>query len=146
MSLLKFFKNVFSQEKIKNPYFKIAEKILSKEIDLDKYNVYYITGFENNNKNVEHFDTSIGKDLFFETLKRLNYNSKANNLSVYYISKNDNEGCVYLVTDPLDLYENGRIFKKYSVVLDERIMSLETVELIKVKSNTPEKSDALTVR
>jgi len=38
---------------------------------------------------------------------------------------------IYLITDPLELYENGRIIKCYEGSFDSEIITIDTVEQIR---------------
>lgn len=122
--------SIFSVEKKANPYFRIVRKVLSEEVNLKSFDVYFIKSFENTTENFELFDSNFGKDSFYNAIEKLNYNSQADNLSIYYLLDGDIQGLVYLITDPVELYENPKVVKKYFGFLNDKVMSLETAELI----------------
>lgn len=125
---MKLFGDLFKKKG--NPYFEILRYVLPKSFDFNSYKIYYIKGFEMTNKNIELFVLNSDKEGFVNILKELKYNSQANNVSVYYLEKKANQGEVILITDPLELYEKEQIIKRYNCFLNEKILSLETVERI----------------
>lgn len=117
-------------EKKTNPHLIILKGALPKNIDLSKARVYHIKSFEYTDSNMALFDKNIDDENFYKILENLQYNSQANNVSVYYVVKSDGQSEVYLVSDPLELYEKEYVMKKYQGSLNERVMNLSTVEQI----------------
>ena len=116
--------------KKENPHLVILKQVLPKEIDLSKSVIYHIKSFEFTNLNMDLFDKNMGDKNFYSVLDKLDYNSQSDNVGLYYVINPQNQNYIYLVSDPLELYEKEYIVKKYNGTLDEHVMGLHTVEKI----------------
>ncbi|OAE90432.1 hypothetical protein [Flavobacterium psychrophilum] len=125
---MKLFGNLFRKKE--HPYFEILRYVLPENFEFNNYKIYYIKGFEMTDKNIELFVLNSDKEDFVSILKELKYNSQADNVSVYYLEKELDRGEIILITDPLELYEKEQIIKRYSCFLNQKVLSLETVERI----------------
>ena len=126
---MNIFKNIFGRKK-ENPFLIIFRQVSPKNFDFDNSNLYHIKSFEYTNENMQAFDKNIKKKNLYDILNKLNYNSQSNNVSVYYSSNSESQNKIYLVSDPLELYEKEYIMEEYEINLDQKVMSLSTVEKI----------------
>lgn len=55
---------------------------------------------------------------FHNVLEKLQYNSQSDNVGVYYVINSDKQSVIYLLSDPLELFEKEYIMKEYKIVLD----------------------------
>lgn len=117
---MKFLENLFNLKKknsklnISNPEFKILKDVLPKETDFANSYIYHIKSFELTDSNIKLFEENKNKEDFYKILKTLNYNSQKNNVNLYYIITNEVHR-IYLVSDPLELFEKEQIihYRKY---------------------------------
>ena len=107
----KFFKRNKNRNRNENPLFTIIKEAFPIDFDFSDYTIYHIKSFEYKESNIELFDKCIKEEDFYKILDTLNYNSQSNNIGVYYLLNSNGEGMIYLLYDPIELWEKGYILK-----------------------------------
>ena len=113
-----------------NPHLTLFKSVLLRKVDLSMSKVYHIKSFEYTDSNMDLFDKNRDCKDFYSALDKMKYNSQSNNVGLYYVINSEGQNDIYLVSDPLELYEKEYVIKKYNGILDERVMGLSTVEQI----------------
>lgn len=126
---MKLFDKLFDSKK-ENPFFTIFKQTFPKGTDFSQSKVYHIKSFQDTDSNMELFEKKKFDKDFYMILDGLEYNSQTNNIGMYYVINSEGNGTVYLLSDPVELWEKESIIGKYDKILDEHVMSLSTVERI----------------
>ncbi|MBF4494812.1 hypothetical protein IR010_19895 [Flavobacterium sp. MR2016-29] len=113
-----------------NPHLIIFKSALTKQVDLSRSRVYHIKSFEYTESNMILFNKNRDNSNFFNILDKMQYNSQSNNVGLYYVVNLEGQNDIYMISDPLELYEKEYVIEKYCGTLDERVMGLSTVKQI----------------
>lgn len=117
--------------KPENHYLTIIRGVLPKGFDFKNYDIYFIKGFEMTDHNIELVEQNVHEDSFSKVLNELSYNSQGDNVNVYvFLNLFSKKKEVFLISDPLELYEQEKVIRKYNEPVDKKILSIESVEKV----------------
>jgi hypothetical protein len=115
----------------KNPTFTLLKATFPKNFNFSEYKVFYITSFEATEENIVLMQSQYKLPTFIQAVKDLSYNSHADDIGIYYLEQIDNgSGKIYVVTDPLELFQKEKIITSFDYNINEDDKLLPNVERI----------------
>lgn len=103
--------NLFDRKK-ENPYFtKLKNLNLKQNFVNSIVQAYYLGGVVYNNENYKNIIQAVQERRLSEFFQNGSYDSKQDNIELYWVRDNQEHINIIVVFDPVELYENEEILK-----------------------------------
>jgi hypothetical protein len=130
-----FINKIFNFSKdndLKTSRFKLIEKCLIRNINLDTVNrIYYVGGLEYSKENLNEVLKSIKDKTLLDFFEKNRFNTLVDNIELYYIENKDGKSNkISLILSPYEFLENEQLIEVVEVDKIDFLESKKDVELI----------------